>query len=447
MLLVGCGSVSIFNQFVSGLVQAENDKEKFEQLVSEYVAYMSVGRNESASHWANRCCAVVANNSNDEKVGVFLGMVQLNRGSRPNKPGYNTFDLNAEKGLAKAAMAASLSTVASNNLMDFSSVFNLIGAIADIAACHSEQLAITNAFNKVIAQPTCIVPPWSAAAARAEMKGSSKSADKIFAFLDVELDSKDEDVTDESHQEDATELSGVITKVEQWLKKVNEIEIEIRPSALLIGKVWTRLYFNLNNVAEQHKTRLYSDAMHGRMASQSNAAKIMRFNVLAFLHAVLVEESLYHSVSDSEYIGEGLRLNPVTSVDEFEKKIKVVDEVLKENKKTWKETHPLFFLLISCPILHPFIFPVGGVNCSAKALRKEKSLIDLIHEVVGEELFSNEEWGNLFKSDEQEINIEKETSQKTITSLNSSKIAAASYDKPTPARKNNVAASIDGADQ
>jgi hypothetical protein len=448
MLLVGCGSVSIFNQFVIELAQAEHDREKFEQLVSEYVAYMSVGRIESASHWANRCCAVVANNPNDEKVGVFLGMVQLNRKSRQNMPdGYKRFDIDTENGLAKAAMAASLSTVASNNLMDFSSVFNLIGAISDIAACSSEKLTITNTFNKVIAQPTCIVPPWSESAARAEMKGSNKSADKVAAFLDVELDSKDDDVTDSNHQEDVTELSDVIDKVERWLETVTEIEIGIRPSALLIGKVWTRLYFNLNNVADQHKTRLYNDSKYGRMASQSNAAKIMRFNVLAFLHAVLVEESLYHSVSHGEYIGDGLRLNPVTSVDEFEKKIKSTNEALKANKKTWKETHPLFFLLISCPILHPFIFPLGGVNCSAKALKKERSFFDLICVIVGKQLLSDKEWSSLFKNDAQKITIDKETSKKTITSLNSSTIVGTSYDKATPARKNNEAQPSDGVEK
>ncbi|HDV3053802.1 TPA: archaeal ATPase, partial [Escherichia coli] len=295
-----------------------------------------------------------------------------------------------ENGLAKAAMASSLSTVASNNLMDFCSVFNLIGAIADISACRCERSAITNAFNKVIAQTTCIVPPWSEAAVRAEMKGSSKSADNDAAVLDVDLDPKDDGVIDESQQDDATEFSDAITKVEQWLKNVNEIEIGIRPSALLIGKVWSRFYFNLNNVADQHKTRLYKNAEHGRMASQSNAAKIMRFNVLAFLHAVLVEESLYHSVSDREYIGEGLRLNPVTSVDEFEKKIKIIGEKLKADNKTWKNTHPLFFLLISCPILHPFIFPVGGINCSVKALNKETSFNKLIDEIVGDKLLSDE---------------------------------------------------------
>ncbi len=448
MLLVGCGSVSIFNQFVTELAQAENDREKFEQLVSEYVAYMSVGRIESASHWANRCCAVVANNPNDEKVGVFLGMVQLNRKSRPNMPGgYKKFNIDTENGLAKAAMAASLSTVASNNLMDFSSVFNLIGAIADISACRRERPAITNAFNKVIAQTTCIVPPWSEAAARAEMKSSSKSADNDAAASDIELDPKDDGVTDDSQQDDIAEFSDAIAKVEQWLRKVNEIEIEIRPSALLIGKVWTRFYFNLNNVADQHKTRLYSDAEHGRMASQSNAAKIMRFNVLAFLHAVLVEERSYHSVSDREYIGEGLRLNPVTSVDEFEKKINVMNEELKADKKTWKDTHPLFFLLISCPLLHPFIFPVGGINCSVRALSKEENFLRLIGEIVGNELLSEGEWKYLSKNGDKKVNIKQQTSQNTITSLNSATIVGASYEKATPARKNQLPSSSDGVEK
>ncbi|WIH29471.1 hypothetical protein [Photobacterium damselae] len=448
MLLVGCGSVSIFNQFVIELAQAENDREKFEQLVGEYLAYMSVGRIESASHWANRCCAVVANNPNDEKVGVFLGMVQLNRKSRQKMPdGYKRFDIDTESGLAKAAMAASLSTVASNNLMDFSSVFNLIGAISDIAACSKEKATITNTFNKVIAQPTCIVPPWSEAAARAEMKGSSKNADKVATLLDVELDSRDEDVTDEDQNQDENAFSDVINKIEEWLEKVNSVEIEIRPSALLIGKVWTRLYFNLNNVADQHKTRLYKDSKNGRMASQSNAAKIMRFNVLAFLHAVLVEESLYHSISDREYIGEGLRLNPVTSVDEFEKKIREMNAVLTENGKTWEKTHPLFFLLISCPILHPFIFPVGGINCSAKAQSKEKSFHDLICKIVNDKLFSDDEWTALSNYDDQEMNIEKKMFQKTITSLNSATIVGATYDKDTPARKSNVVSLNNGVNK
>ena len=315
-------------------------------------------------------------------------------------------------------MAASLSTVASSNLMDFSSVFNLIGAIADISACHREKSVISKTFNKAIAQPTCIVPPWSTAATRAGMKGA-----------------ENEEVKD-SYQEAENDFSGAIDKISTWLDQVDRVEANVCPSSLLIGKVWTRLYFNLNNIADEHKKRLSSDSGSGRMASQSNAAKIMRFNVLAFLHAVLVEESLYHSISSKEYLGEGLRLNPVTSVDEFEKKLREMKNELATAEKTWEETHPLFFLLISCPLLHPFIFPVGGVNSSPRSYAKEENFRKLISSIIysdapNYDFISKDEFNSLFQNDTPN-NIEANIASKTITSLNTAKIADANYPASKP---------------
>ena len=435
MLLVGCGSVSIFNQFVSGLVQAENDKDKFEQLVSEYVAYMSVGRNESASHWANRCSAVIADTSTDGKVGVFIGQVQLNRGSRKEKiEHYQQFKLDKESGLAKAAMAASLSTVASNNLMDFSSVFNLIGAISDIAACSSDFSAAPKVFNKTISKPTCIAPPWTKAAVRAEVKtGKTDDESEIFDQVDDEIDQEDDYTSDDVDQKVETEFEDAFNAINTWLDCVKKFEPRIRPSALLIGKIWTRFYFNIGDVADLHKNRLNKkDAWLGIIAMQSNAAKIMRFNVLAFLHAVLVEEGLYHAVEDRDYIGGGLRLNPVTSVEEFEKKLKNMNSVLNESGKTWSDTNPLFFLLISCPILHPFIFPFGGVNSSPKSIKKEESFRDLIFGIIGSELFSNDDWRDLTAQCDPD---DSKSFDKIIKSLNSATIAGAKYSAAMPPKK------------
>lgn len=435
MLLVGCGSVSIFNQFVSVLGHAENDKGKFEQLVSEYVAYMSVGRNESASHWANRCSAVIADISTDGKVGVFIGQVQLNRGSRKEKlENYKQFKLDRESGLAKAAMAASLSTVASNNLMDFSSVFNLIGAISDIAACSNNLSAAPKVFNKTISQPTCIAPPWSNAAARAEVKtGKNDDENEILDQLSDEIDHEDDYESVGANQKVKEEFKDAFDAISTWLNNVKDLEQRIRPSALLIGKIWTRFYFNISNVADLHKNRLNKpEAWLGVIAMHSNAAKIMRFNVLAFLHAVLVEESLYHAAEDRDYIGEGLRLNPVTSVDEFEKKLKTMDSFLKESNKKWSETHPLFFLLISCPILQPFIFPFGGVNSSTKSLKKEEQFRDLIFDVVGDVLFLNDDWDALTSKRDPDGIL---SFDRIIKSLSSATIASAKYSAPTPDKK------------
>ncbi|TPV38011.1 archaeal ATPase, partial [Pantoea deleyi] len=134
-------------------------------------------------------------------------------------------------------------------------------------------------------------------------------------------------------------------------------------------------------------------------------------------------------------------------VDEFEKKINVMNLELKADNKKWKDTHPLFFLLISCPILHPFIFPVGGVNCSAKALSKEKNFLKLINEIIGNKLLSEEEWEYLSKNDSRQLDIKQQTSQNTITSLNSATIVGALYDKATPARKSKLPSSSDGVEK
>lgn len=438
MFLVGCGSVSIFNQFVSGLVQSENDKEKFEQLVSDYIAYMSVGRNESASHWANRCSAVIADTSNDGKVGVFIGQVQLNRGSRKEKiEHYQQFKLNRECGLAKVAMAASLSTVASNNLMDFSSVFNLIGAISDIAACSSDISSASKVFNKTISQPTCIAPPWSNAAARAEVK-TGKADDENEVLGQVDNDD-DDDKSSGADQKVEAEFKNAFDAIVSWLGHVKNVEPKVRPSAVLIGKIWTRFYFNINNVADLHKNRLNKPgAWNGIIAMHSNAAKIMRFNVLALLHAVLVEESLYHAVEDRDYLGIGLRLNPVTSVQEFEEKLRDMSSVLKTSGKEWRETNPLFFLLISCPILHPFIFPFGGVNSSSKSIKNEEGLRDLIFNIVGYKLFSDNDWHDLISPNEPD---DSKSFDKIIRSLNSATIASVKYAESKQIEENPISTS------
>ncbi|MDO6806710.1 hypothetical protein Q4595_29900, partial [Wenyingzhuangia sp. 1_MG-2023] len=70
-------------------------------------------------------------------IGVFLGMVQLNRKGGKKADTYSAFKLNQENGLAKASMAASLSSVSGSNLTDYTSVFNLIGAISDLSSSYA----------------------------------------------------------------------------------------------------------------------------------------------------------------------------------------------------------------------------------------------------------------------------------------------------------------------
>lgn len=180
------------------------------------------------------------------------------------------------------------------------------------------------------------------------------------------------------------EIIGAMTKLLDWNRLVRQESTNIKPSSILIGKIWTRLFFNLSSISEKHKALLGDDedAHLGKYASHTNAAKIMRFNVLAFLHAVLVEEDAYHRVDENSLssISVKFKQNPVTSVGQFTTKLGSMgtfDKLIK--------THPIFSLIIKCPLIHPFLFPFGGINSADKTLlQQEKSLLDSFNKIIME---------------------------------------------------------------
>ncbi len=344
---------------------------------------MSIGRRESVTNWANRSCAVISDDgSPNTSPGVYLGMIHM---SKKKKADYRALDINAESGLAKVALAASLSSALTPSPTDFLSVFNLIGAIADLADVDTGvseiEIADTDASKlpdiykkiifeneqfrkaviKVLAKPTCVAPLWSKYAE----KGAGEEVE--------ELDVVDEQDVNES-----------IVQLIKWNRLVRRISSKIKPSSMLIGKIWTRLFFNLSNVAEKHKSLLGNDplAFEGKYAKHTNAAKIMRFNVLAFLHAVLVEEDAYHRVCDSSVsrISVNFKQNPITSVGQLVTKLKSMGEL-----SNISSTHPIFYSILKCPLVHPFIFPLGSINSADHLLsQQEKNLLALLDEIIGD---------------------------------------------------------------
>ncbi|HCH0655597.1 TPA: archaeal ATPase [Enterobacter asburiae] len=388
LMLVGCGSVSLFDsvQKLDG-----NHGDRYRQPTDiEFKSYMSIGRRESVTNWANRSCAVISDDGSlNTSPGVYLGMIHM---SKKKRAAYKALDINAESGLAKVALAASLSSALTPSPTDFLSVFNLIGAIADLAevdtgvsennAGASERNEIEKADKnvssthkkiiqenenfrkaviKILAKPTCVAPLWS--------KYAEKGAGEEVEELDV-VDEKD--------------INESIVLLIKWNRLVRQISSNIKPSSMLIGKIWTRLFFNLSNIAAKHKSLLGSEpsASEGKYASHTNAAKIMRFNVLAFLHAVLVEEDAYHRVSESSvsHISVNFKQNPITSVGQLVTKLQSMGDL-----SDISNTHPIFYSILKCPLVHPFIFPLGSINSADHLFSlQEKSLLSLLNEIIGD---------------------------------------------------------------
>lgn len=418
LMLVGCGSVSLFDS-VQKLVG--NYGDRYQQPTDiEFKSYMSIGRRESVTNWANRSCAVISDDGSlNTSPGVYLGMIHM---SKKKRAAYKALDINAESGLAKVALAACLSSALTPSPTDFLSVFNLIGAIADLAdvdtgvseikeieatsedipSIHKKIILENESFRKavikIIAKQTCVAPLWS----RYAEKGAGEEVEEL-------------DVVDEK------DINESIVLLIEWNRLVRQISSKIKPSSMLIGKIWTRLFFNLSNIAAKHKSLLGSDplANEGKYAHQTNAAKIMRFNVLAFLHAVLVEEDAYHRVSESSVscISVNFKQNPVTSVGQLVTKLQSM-----ENLSDISNTHPIFYSILKCPLVHPFIFPLGSINSADNLLsQQEKSLLTLLDGIIGDG----------FKDKVQFSAVESIDSSKSVLGfkfLNVSGIAAAPYE-------------------
>ena len=421
LMLVGCGSVSLFDS-VQKLVGNKGDRYR-QPTDIEFKSYMSIGRRESVTNWANRSCAVISDDGSlNTSPGVYLGLIHM---SKKKRSGYGVLDINAESGLAKVALAASLSSALTPAPTDFLSVFNLIGAIADLAdvdtgiseinkiedaSVHADiykTIILDNepfrkAVIKVLAKPTCVAPLWS--------KYAEKSSGEEVEELDV-VDEKD--------------IHESIVLLIKWNRLVRRMSSKIKPSSMLIGKIWTRLFFNLSNIAEKHKSLLGSDASAkaGKYSSMTNAAKVMRFNVLAFLHAVLVEEDAYHRVGDSSVsrISVNFKQNPITSVGQLVTKLQSIEDL-----SDISSTHPIFFSILKCPLVHPFIFPLGGINSADNALSKqEKTLLDLLDGIIDDG----------FKDKVHFDAVENLNSSEPLLGfrfLNSAGIAAAPYEPKKP---------------
>ncbi|MFM5238586.1 hypothetical protein ACEUAP_14455 [Aeromonas veronii] len=429
LMLVGCGSVSLFEHVKQRL---GGDVEKTRPSIdAEFKSYMSIGRRESVTNWANRSCAVISDDGlPTQSAGVYLGMIQVNKKNRGNKGVYKALNINSESGLAKLSVAASLSSVLTPAPSDFLSIFNLIGAIADLADIDTgsqvDEGDVSNTgvgvevFNKallkVLAKPTCVAPIWS----RHMDKGTVEAAEDL-------------DVVNES------EINGAMTELLDWNRLVRQTSSKLKPSSILIGKIWTRLFFNLSSISEKHKALLGDDvdAHQGKYAKHTNAAKIMRFNVLAFLHAVLVEEDTYHRVDKNSLscISVKFKQNPVTSVGQFVAKLDAIGGI-----DGLMQTHPIFCLIIKCPLIHPFLFPLGGINSAdSTLLLQEKSLLDSFNKIIGGEFIKNVNFDEL-------ETIDSSFSGLGCKSLHVTSIAAAPYDSKS-VKKDKTSSQDDDVDK
>ena len=331
-------------------------------------------------NWANRSNAALCPVNQDSTRGVHPGLLRLNRStpdsnskSRKSVIGTEVYKSQKEKDyLARLSVDIASSDLAGKNMHSFISIPNLLGGIADLieGAVNVERSEpdignLKKLLAKLAFRTTCSAPPWAS---------SDKSA--------INQNDEDDIESDELNYGDAEGENTALKAISEWILLVKAVSAKIQPSSILLGKIWTRLYFNLTNISESHGINLGTPVnQKNTKSTQTNAAKIMRFNVVALLHAVLFEEDAYHHVSSKSLFTEiDERKNPVSTVDLFVNKLeKLLDP---DNKSKKIDELPIFHLLITCPLLHPFLFADKSKNETTRVNTKEEKFTSLITQIT-----------------------------------------------------------------
>ncbi|WP_335925719.1 hypothetical protein, partial [Shewanella algae] len=127
--------------------------------------------------------------------------------------------------------------------------------------------------------------------------------------------------------------------------------------------------------------------------------------------------------------------NPVTSVGQFATKLGSMGAWDKLTK-----THPIFSLIIKCPLIHPFLFPFGGINSADKTLLlQEKSLLESFGKIIGEEFIKNVDFDKLETTDSSFSGL-------GCRNLHITSIAAGPYDSKSE-RQDTTSSSDHGVDK
>lgn len=339
-LFCGPGSVAVWGQVVRPKSkEIEGGKVKVDELRAEFKKYVGTGRKEDALNWAWHATAILTAPyaANPSHPVVYFGVVGLNK----RKPKYATGETakSAIKACERAksipAFAFSLIDASGPGVGTFASIFNILGLIdrllrLDLTAPKVLPDEVRQILAKVYKTPTISRPSW---------QGDEEST--------VDEGTQDSDELDDEGDDN---LSSMTARVVTWLEKTVSLREPLKPSAVLIGKIWTRIYFSLEKVSDQQRGRL-------------DAASLMELFALCVINAFLVEEFDHHLLdltqSQDSTKGKIGRSNPLGAPSVVANKF--------HNTLVVKENLPLTFLIASCPLI------IGMLQMDRKPSKGTKS--------------------------------------------------------------------------
>ena len=324
-LLRGPGSVSLYS-YARPHLDAK-DTSLSPDNVARFTSYVGVGRREDSLDWARRATAVIAQPfiSNSKPRVVAPGVVGLRRKKRENEVTISTaieslINSNVVKRESKESSRVKtplvfaftiVNVVSVTSSRSYGSIYVILGLIEKILSLASKDLNVTKTvFYRAYPSLTISAPSWS-------LNGN----------VDNEVDQSDQMGVGtnglNNHKDD------LWIKVKKWLDDVSmDLFNNILPSGIFLGKVWTRIYFSLQNASDELKSEKFGT--------------IMEIFALCVLNAFLVEESEHHMISSGTPVKVS-RTNPRSSAKYFVQKLNTV--------KHQRNQFPFTAIMATCPLI------------------------------------------------------------------------------------------------
>lgn len=377
-MLVTAGSSNIFHLVAKKIGVASAGAEDALELQKKIKQYLSVGRTDNALNWSWHATAALIGASTSNVWELRQGIVGV-RTSRKN--GAKTFDDQLNKASSDLASKRAYPAIAfsqsgvkrSNNTQRYLSIFNTLGLIANLLELdvssdpnptRSISDSISDQLNKVRNTPTVSWPNWSDL-----ISSEDEDEDEDESKKKLDDNNKAEEKDESTNPSEGAKEPGfdlLVNHVEQWLDICEPLKKQFHPSAVLLGKIWNRLYFSLDNISSQMRS---SDTHNNE-----RCVKTMELFAWGLINACLVEEVDYHYRKDDSAQGVIDRSNPRSSGEPVIKKfIRIAESKVIDVTPT---IAPLTFMIASCPLLLGLI--KEGKKGQAKDLTM-KAFIDTLN--------------------------------------------------------------------
>ncbi|WP_201491386.1 P-loop NTPase fold protein [Pseudomonas paracarnis] len=325
-MLAAPGSVALFGKVLRRKAKDLGTSEDRLIIRKQFEQYMGIGRKEDALNWARHAVSIltVPYGASPTTPVVYSGVIGLNkRKPRVGNTQYTTVDSILKTCKKLPALALSLVDVSGSSSRTYASIYNILGLMARLLSLEPKdgKYDVMSVLPKPYPPLTVSLPQWEA-----------DNADE----------DDGEDISDIN--EDTNKLAQLADSVEEWLRLTYSLRNQLHPSAVLIGKIWTRLYFSLEKVCDDNRGDIAKRAM--------GAGGLMELLALCVINAFYVEERDYHLLNSTNGTlknEDSDRTNPLKSAKFFIKKIKWGHNAYQQ--------YPITYLVATCPLILGLLEP------------------------------------------------------------------------------------------